>query len=229
MNNTLRNTSMLAILLLFLLAGCDSSAGDVPPSRPTVRVRSTPLPTVVAVATPDCNGRFFEETKRTVCQPFLAHWEEKGGLAIYGFPISDLIQETVKATGEVYTAQYFERARFELHNETGQQVMLGRLGALIQKPQPAVAPLPEAQFFPETGHNLKGPFLKFWTDHGGLAQFGFPITEERVEKSQSDQKDYTVQYFERTRFEYHPENAGTAFEVQIGQLGTQLFKRLYRR
>jgi hypothetical protein len=30
-----------------------------------------------------------------------------------------------------------------------------------------------------------------------------------------------VQYFERNRFEYHPENAGTPFEVLLGLLGNQ--------
>src|SRR5262249_29825445 len=31
----------------------------------------------------------------------------------------------------------------------------------------------------------------------------------------------TVQYFERNRFEYHPENKGTQYEVLLGLLGTQ--------
>jgi len=29
-----------------------------------------------------------------------------------------------------------------------------------------------------------------------------------------------VQYFERARFEYHPENAGTPYVVLLGLLGT---------
>lgn len=31
-----------------------------------------------------------------------------------------------------------------------------------------------------------------------------------------------MQYFERNRFEYHPENAGTQYEVLLGLLGNQL-------
>jgi hypothetical protein len=31
-----------------------------------------------------------------------------------------------------------------------------------------------------------------------------------------------VQYFERNRFEYHAENAGTRYEVLLGLLGRQL-------
>jgi hypothetical protein len=183
----------------------------------------------MAMPTPGCDGAFFSETGHTVCQPFLSYWQSKGSVAIFGYPITDLIQETVKDTGEVYTAQYFERARFELHPATGNTVVLGRLGALLQPGQRPVAQLSGAQFFPETGHNLGGVFLKFWAANGGVAVFGYPITEEREEINPIDRKDYTVQYFERARFEHHPENAGTSFEVQLGQLGTQLFDTKYRR
>src|SRR5205814_4192261 len=51
-------------------------------------------------------------------------------------------------------------------------------------------------YFPETKHNLGHGFRDFWQANGGLAQFGFPITEELVENGVS------VQYFERARFEY---------------------------
>ncbi|HYP40718.1 MAG TPA: site-2 protease family protein [Chloroflexia bacterium] len=178
--------------------------------------------------TPDANNAYFQETGQFVSQPFLQYWQENGGLAVFGFPISGRIQETVTSTNETYTAQYFERARFELHPATGDQVILGRLGALMTQPQEAATPLEGAQFFPETGHNLSGPFLNFWNQNGGLAIFGFPITEELIEKNPVDGKEYTVQYFERNRFELHPENAGTPFEVQLGQLGTQLYDQNYK-
>jgi hypothetical protein len=34
-----------------------------------------------------------------------------------------------------------------------------------------------------------------------------------------------VQYFQRARFEYHPEHAGTPYEVQLGLLGDQLLQQ----
>ena len=46
-----------------------------------------------------------------------------------------------------------------------------------------------------------------------------------MEVSKSDGKSYLVQYFERNRLEYHPENAGTRFEVQLGLLGSELLDR----
>lgn len=35
---------------------------------------------------------------------------------------------------------------------------------------------------------------------------------------------YRVQYFERARLEYHPQYAGTPYEVQLGLLGTALLR-----
>ncbi len=33
-------------------------------------------------------------------------------------------------------------------------------------------------YFPETGHTVRGAFLDFFNQHGGLRVFGYPITEE---------------------------------------------------
>ena len=35
------------------------------------------------------------------------------------------------------------------------------------------------RYFPETGHNLKGPFLTRWTSAGGEAVLGIPLSEDR--------------------------------------------------
>src|SRR4051794_4835294 len=67
---------------------------------------------------------------------------------------------------------------------------------------------------------IKGLFLKYWEQHGGLAQQGYPLTEEFSEISKLDNKPYMVQYFERAVFEHHPENSGTPFEVLLSQLST---------
>ena len=98
-------------------------------------------------------------------------------------------------------------------------------------PTPAVLPTPDCNgtFFKETGHTVCQPFLKFWQDNGGLPVFGYPITEEAIEKNPVDGRAYTVQYFERARFELHPEQAGTSFEIQLGQLGKQLYAITYRK
>src|SRR5207248_2932021 len=73
--------------------------------------------------------------------------------------------------------------------------------------------------FKETGKRLGGTFLDYWNKHGGLAQQGFPISDEFSEKSDLNGKVYRVQYFERAVFEYHPENK-PPYDVLLSQLGT---------
>jgi hypothetical protein len=76
----------------------------------------------------------------------------------------------------------------------------------------------DVRYFPETRHTVRGVFLSYWTAHGGLAQQGFPLTEEFQEQNKLNGKTYTVQYFERSIFELHPENQ-PPFNVLLSQLG----------
>lgn len=73
--------------------------------------------------------------------------------------------------------------------------------------------------YAETGHKICGKFLTYWDQHGGLAQQGYPISDEFVEVSDLNGQPYTVQYFERAVFELHPENAAP-YDVLLTQLGT---------
>ena len=76
-------------------------------------------------------------------------------------------------------------------------------------------------YFPQTGHTLRSLFLRYWQEHGGLEQFGYPLTEEFFEPSGPDNAPLQVQYFERNRFELHPENTGTPYEVLLGTLSRE--------
>jgi hypothetical protein len=94
------------------------------------------------------------------------------------------------------------------------------------KPILLIDPVPDphqdgVEYFTQTGHTLRGPFLRYWQEHGGLSQFGYPLTEEFFEPSGPDNAPLQVQYFERNRFELHPENAGTPYEVLLGTLGRE--------
>jgi hypothetical protein len=122
--------------------------------------------------------------------------------------------------------QYFERDVFELHpeNTPPYDVLLSRLGAARRTgryPTPSAnqrASTDNPRRFPETGHTVGGRFRAYWEQHGGLAQQGYPLSEEFQEKSDLDGKTYTVQYFERAVFEYHPENK-PPYDVLLTQLG----------
>jgi hypothetical protein len=76
--------------------------------------------------------------------------------------------------------------------------------------------LPGVLYFPVVGHSLQGGFHAYWEAHGGLEQFGYPLTEEFHEYGPGT--DMTVQYFERARFEWHPENR-PPYDILLGLLG----------
>jgi hypothetical protein len=88
--------------------------------------------------------------------------------------------------------------------------------------------------FPETGHSVCGAILKAWRANGlqidgkkavsdaeSLALFGMPLSGVLTE-TLSDGKQYQVQWFERARFELHPENAAP-YDVLLGLLGNEDF------
>lgn len=85
---------------------------------------------------------------------------------------------------------------------------------------------PSTRYFNETGHNVSGKFLDYWNKHGGLSQQGYPISEEMSEVSDVNGKAYTVQYFERAVFEYHPENK-SPYDVLLTPLGSLRLKNYY--
>lgn len=169
---------------------------------------------------------YFPETGHNVAGELLTAWNSEG-LMTFGYPISEPLTENGRLV------QYFERARLEYWPEYKgtqwevQGTLLGNWVAEKRRNEPAFRPLPANQpsdspdrvFFNETGHWLAYGFKKYWEENGGLWRFGYPISEEFQEKNAQDGKTYTVQYFERARLEYHPELAGTEFEVLLGQLG----------
>ena len=127
---------------------------------------------------------------------------------------------------------------FEMHPENAApfDVLLAQLGTFryhARYPQGAPGQVANtsagAVLFKETNHHLGGAFLTYWQGHGGLAQQGFPISEEFSEVSPLDGRTYRVQYFERAVFEYHPENAGTQFTVLLSQLGTFQYQAKHGR
>ena len=100
----------------------------------------------------------------------------------------------------------------------------GATKADTSTPTPPPSPPFSGMYFTETSHTLTGPFLQFWRQGGGLPVFGYPISEPIVEKNADDGKLYTVQYFERTRLEYHPEFTDNPLPVLEGLLGNDLIR-----
>lgn len=153
---------------------------------------------------------------------FKGRWEAGGGFRIYGLPLT---MPTTQANSVVI--QYFERVRFEYHpqNEgTDYVVLLGLMGVELgfqQAPLPApTSAADQPWYFVATGHTINPAFRTFWQDRGGLYTFGYPIGP-----AFTDGSGRTVQYFERTRLELHPENAGTEYDILLGLLGEELLQR----
>ncbi|HEX6605324.1 MAG TPA: peptide ABC transporter substrate-binding protein [Chloroflexia bacterium] len=205
----------------------------------------TALPMASQAAPAQQGGtRHFPETNQDVSGRFLEVWESGrsygDSLYINGLPLTDVHDEISLTDGKIYKTQWFERARFEAHpeNQKPYDVLLGLLGVFAaegRKDTPFKTvdnPGGGVQWFPETKHTLGDSstggkaIAKFWNQKGGLSQFGFPISQPFQEVTRETDpkvagKSFLVQYFERQRFEYHPENAGTPFEVLLGRLGAE--------
>jgi hypothetical protein len=66
---------------------------------------------------------------------------------------------------------------------------------------------------------IEGGFLSFWEENGGLEVFGYPLTDIRTVVTEDG--TFLAQYFERARFESHPENL-PPYDIQLGRLGVEL-------
>ena len=167
--------------------------------------------------------RYFPQTGHWVSHGFLHYWTQFGGLAVFGYPLSDEVTENG------VTVQYFERARFEWHPgawPSHYDVLLGLLGVDQAQRQSLQTTAPfqrvsaqsdaNCTYYAATGHRLCFGFRAYWESHGGLTIFGYPISEEYRDPATG----LTVQYFERQRFEYHPQNSPD-WQVEGGLLGAQ--------
>jgi hypothetical protein len=178
----------------------------------------------------------FPQTGYSLDGAFLSYWNTHGGLPVFGYPITSAEQ----VDGQV--VQYLERARFELHpeNRAPYNVLLGHLGieALTRQGRNWQS-FPRADagaphYFKETGHAIAhAPFWQYWASHGlefdgrrgtsvaeALALFGYPVSEAQLERNSSGDMVLT-QWFERARFEYHPNNPA-AYQVLLGRLGAEV-------
>ena len=176
---------------------------------------------------------------------FLDYWRTNGGLPVFGYPITGVADEVNQDTGETYPTQWLERNRFELHAEnagTPYETLLGLLGkerlAQLGRGADARAAGPEegCLWFEETGHNVCNQsgnlgFKTYWETHGlkidgldsyaqSLQLFGLPLTAPQMETNSSGDTVMT-QWFERARFEWHPNNPDE-FKVLLGLLGKEV-------
>ncbi len=157
------------------------------------------------------NGDFTKESGHVVAPEFLSFFNTRGGVMIFGYPITEpFLERGIKV-------QYFQHARLEYHpaNPDPYRIQLGLLGDELKYGRKRVDPpqIPNRQrhYFAETGHTVSYAFLDFFRKYGGIDIFGYPITEMYYEDGR------IVQYFQRMKLEWHPDNRSAP--VQIGKMG----------
>ena len=100
----------------------------------------------------------------------------------------------------------------------------------LARSTPPVSADDNCQTFQETSFKVCGRFLDYWRSHGGLTQQGLPISDVFSEKNAAppagDGQTHRVQYFQRARFEEHPENK-PPYDVLLGLLGTEQYTARY--
>jgi hypothetical protein len=153
---------------------------------------------------PNDTCEYFAETGHYVCEQFLEFYETRGGLEIFGYPLTEAFDDPARGL----RVQYFQRARMEWHphNPEPYKVQLGLLVDELGRHFPPASPEEirpngaQHRYFPETGHVVSQGFLDYFREKGGLDIFGYPRSEFMSEEG------YLVQYFQRARMEWHPED-----------------------
>lgn len=172
--------------------------------------------------TADGDCAYFTETGHYVCNEFRQFFETRGGLEIFGYPISEAFDDATRGL----RVQYFQRARMELHpyNRDPYKVQLGlladELGYIYPPARPEQIPAFNSSlhhYFRETGHVVSYAFLEYFRKRGGLDIFGYPRSEFIYENGR------IVQYFQRARMEWYPED--TVMPMHLANLGEIYLER----
>ncbi|HEU5014396.1 MAG TPA: VanW family protein [Roseiflexaceae bacterium] len=165
--------------------------------------------TARAAQTPPLPIQYVDATGHTLRDPFLSFYNAHGGATIFGPPLTEVVAQ------DGIALQYFTYARFEWHND---HVVLSSLGRSAAAGKESTAPFAwlnespgaDRTLIKESGHSIGGAFAWFWKTNGGVAVFGYPISEEFTEQGA------LVQYFERARFAYDAAN-NTVTRAPLGQ------------
>ena len=187
---------------------------------------------------------YYGDTGHYLYGQFRDYWNGNGGLLQYGFPITKVFDQQSE-DGKTHPTQYLQRAVFEQHAEnagTPFEVLGRRLSALQTADRAKTDPNFQSVgnpndgrlWFTQTNHTIGGSdaanaaIRSFWEAAGkgdiqrSVQIFGYPISEPFDEQNPpvpaGDGQIHRVQYFERYRLEYHPENPDP-YKVLLGLLG----------
>jgi hypothetical protein len=193
----------------------------------TMILAATVLTSGLAARSPQTSGSecdYRNETGHYICGEFLDFFNARGGLEIFGYPLTEAFNDPTR--GGLYV-QYFQRARMEWHplNPAPYKVQLGLLADELGYNYPAAQPDQISsskgavhQYFSETNHVVSYAFLDYFRSHGELDTFGYPRSEFIYEGGR------VVQYFQRARMEWHPEKE-VGSQISLTNLGEMYIER----
>lgn len=168
-------------------------------------------------ATPLGDGYLFvKETNHNIPNAIAKYWKDKGGVPMFGYPLSELFVRN--AGGEKHVYQYFERVLFE-YLPASNGVALAPLGAWfaeVNGPYETIKSFDSTatkRYVAKTQHSIKGGILQWYAANGDTEMFGNPLNEEGPYTT-PDGRTVTAQLFERARIEM--DSKGT---VTLGRLG----------
>lgn len=144
-----------------------------------------------------------------IAEPFASYYAASGGRALFGEPISQAMAE------DGTLVQYFRNVRLEW-DPNAQCVRLSRLGEKLWKTA-IVQPINETsqiegRYYSQPGLTVYKMFLPLYDAKGGPDFYGYPVSRLVV-----DTNGRYVQYFERVRFDWNPDDPKNA--VCLGPLG----------
>ncbi len=168
-------------------------------------------------------SEYFPATGHTVSGEFWTFYQSiENADYVLGAPITEQFSDA--KSGRVI--QYFQRARFEYYpeNAADQRVLLTAVGSFVMEhavPSGELEPNNPigCRKFDETGFSVCYAFLEFFDKNGGEWLVGKPISPFVFYNGR------IVQYFERARFEWFPQNL-EGQKVVLAELGRLYFDLL---
>jgi hypothetical protein len=165
---------------------------------------------------------YFPETGHWVVGDFLVKYNSVPNPEdVFGYPITEAFQDDISGL----TIQYFEKTRFELHpgEIPDLRVKLSNLGSYLYlegQTLPVLYNASACRFYPQVdnGYYICYDFLKFFDQNGGVAHFGYPISNFEILDG------WIVQHFQRARLEWHPENPKGNW-VTVSDIGREYFDK----
>ena len=187
-------------------------ASPIPTGSPTAPLPPTGLPTT-RVADPHLPGVLYFPQSATRCAASsaptgrrMAGWLSSATRSPRSFPRR--VRRQAPSNGAVFRAGTPGVAP---ENRPPYDMLLGLLGRTVtagRRPKPRSSPSPRPTRPPGATSRIQGidrAGSAYWETHGGLAIYGYPISDPFTEVNQADGQPYLVQYFERNRLEYHPD------------------------